>query len=237
MLFDVVLPAIISVITIAIVWLYPKFRIKIESLFEDKEFRVLDVFFLVVVMAVMVTVIVFIPEQAIQILFLGAYSFVLFLFTYIAVEKWFFAVLPPIIFLALYYSGFWGGFLPTLFAVIFVISISVYVGSLFSWTTALVFAALITIMDFIQVIGTKFMGQAAEKVMGLQLPVAIQVPTFPIEGEVILGLGDLFLAGLLSIQISKKYNRRAGVISAISIGIAFFIFEVLAIYFRLETYF
>jgi len=237
MLFDIALPAVVCVITIAIVWLYPKFRTKIESLFEDKKFGVLDAVFLVIAMGVMVTVIVLIPEQVIQILFLGAYSFVLFLFTYIAVERIYFAVLPPIFFLALYFSDFWGPLSSTLFAVVFVISISVYVGSLFSWTTVLVFAALITVMDVIQVIGTKFMGEAADKVMGLQLPVAIRVPMFPITGEAILGLGDLFLAGLLSIQTSRKYNVWAGIMSAISIGIAFFIFEVLAIYFKLHIYF
>lgn len=235
MLFDVALPAVISVITIMIVLLYPKFRTRIESLFEDKEFSVLDTVFLVIAMGVMVTVVVLIPEQAMQILFLGAYSFVLFLFTYVAVERMHFAVLPPIIFLALYFSEFWGPLSSTLFAVIFVISISIYVGSLFSWTTILVFAALITVMDVIQVFGTKFMGEAAGKAMALQLPVAIQVPMFPITGEAMLGLGDLFLAGLLSIQTSRRYNVRAGIISAISIGLAFFIFEIF--YFRLRTYF
>lgn len=236
-MFDVSLPVIVSLITIAIVWLFPKFRNKVEDIFEERKFSVLDAFFLVIAMGVMVTVIVLIPEQAIQILFLAAYSFVLFFFTYIVLDKWHFAVLPPAIFLILYFSPLWSSLLVTLFAIIFIVSITIYVGSLFSWSTVLIFTAMITVMDVIQVLGTKFMGQAADKVMQLQLPVAIQVPTFPIEGNVILGLGDLFLAGLLSIQTSRKFNRCAGIISAISIGIAFFIFETLAINYEFSSYF
>jgi hypothetical protein len=236
-MFDVSLPIIVSLITIAIVWLFPKFKNKVENLFEEKKFSVFDAFFLVVAMGVMVTVIVMIPEQAIQTLFLAAYSFVLFFFTYITLDKWYIALLPPAIFLILYFSPLWSSILITLFAIIFIVSITIYVSSLFSWSTVLIFTAMITTMDVIQVIGTKFMGQAADKVMQLQLPVAIQVPAFPIGGDVILGLGDLFLAGLLSIQTSRKFDRRAGIISAISIGIAFFIFETLAIYFNFSSYF
>ncbi len=236
-MFDISLPVIISLITILIVWLFPKFKDKVGTIFEEKKFGARDAVFLVVAMGVMVTAIVFIPQQAIQILFLAAYSFVLFLFTYITLDKWYFAVLPPAIFLVLYFSSLWGSLLVTLFAIIFIVSITIYVGSLFSWSTVLIFTALITVMDIIQVFGTNFMGQAATKVLQLQLPVAIQVRTFPIEGEVILGLGDLFLAGLLSIQTSRKYNRRAGIISAISFGVAFFIFEVLANYFNFRSFF
>lgn len=236
-MFDISLPVIVSLITTLIVWLFPKFRNKVEGIFEEKKFGVRDVVFLVVAMGAMVTAIVFIPQQAIQILFLAAYTFVLFLITYIALDKWYFAVLPPAIFLILYFSTLWSSLLITLFAVIFIVSITIYVGNLFSWSTVLIFTALITVMDVIQVFGTNFMGQAATKVIQLQLPVAIQVTTFPIEGEVFLGLGDLFLAGLLSIQTSRKFNKRAGLISAISIGVAFFIFEALANYFNFRSFF
>ena len=236
MQFDIVLPLTISIITIATVWLYEKFETRIKSLFEEKEFQIRDVVFLVIAMGVMVTVIVFVPQQAIKVLFLTAYSFVLFLFTYVGTEKLYLAVLPPIVFVALYLF-FWDIVLLNIFAVIFAVFISVYLGGLFSWTTVLVFAGLITVMDFIQVFGTGFMGEAAGKFIKLELPVLIYVPTFPTENWVGLGLGDIFLAGLLAIQTAQKYSRKAGITSAISVGFAFFLFEIALFYYEFASFF
>jgi len=138
--------------------------------------------------------------------------------------------------LALYHF-FWNNTLLNIFAVIFAIFISVYLGGLFSWTSVLVFAGLITVMDFIQVFGTGFMVEAANKFIKLELPVLIYVPTFPIENWIGLGLGDIFLAGLLGIQTAQKYGRRAGVISAISVGFAFFLFEIAFFYYEFANFF
>jgi hypothetical protein len=237
MLFDIVLPSIITIITIAIVWLYAKLETKIKSLLEEKEFSIRDAVFLVIAMGAMITVIVFVPHQAIQVLFLISYAFVLFLITYIASDKWYFSLLPPIVFIALYFSPLWNNTLVNIFAIIFAVFISVYLGGLFSWATVLVFAALLTIMDIIQVFLTGFMGAAAGKFGMLQLPVMIHVATFPREGGIVLGLGDIFLAGLLAIQTARKYNRKAGVISAFSIGFAFLVFEIGILNYEFAGYF
>lgn len=236
MSFDIVLPTVISLVTVVIVLLYQKFESRMESLFEEKEFQIRDVVLLVVAMGVMVTIIVFVPQQAIQVLFLAAYSFVLFLFAYTAAEKWYLAVVPPAIFIALYLY-FWNIWLLNTFAIIFAVSISIYLGGLFSWRTVLAFAGLITVMDVIQVFGTGFMGEAADKAITLRLPVLIQVPTFPRAGGIGLGLGDIFLGGLLSIQAMRKYGRKAGVVSAMFLGFAFFIFEILLFYYEFARFF
>jgi presenilin-like A22 family membrane protease len=240
MLFDIVLPSVVSIITIAIVLLYEKFEHKMKSLFEEKEFQIRDAIFLVIGMGVMVTIIAFVPELAIQILFMVAYSFILFLFTYIASEKWYLALLPPAAFLLLYAFS-WNLLFLDIFAVVFSLVISIYLGGLFSWVTVLVFAVLITIMDFIQVFGTGFMGQAADKFLNLGLPVLIVVPTFPGKGFPLaligLGLGDIFLTGLLAIQLTLKYGKRAGIISAITTGVAFFFFEIALLNFEFAEYF
>jgi uncharacterized membrane protein (UPF0136 family) len=74
---------------------------------------------------------------------------------------------------------------------------------------------------------TKFMVEAAEAGLGLKLPIAVILPTFPsLVSTMILGLGDFFLAGLLVIQLCKKYGRKSAIISVITIAIAFFVFEV-----------
>jgi hypothetical protein len=137
----------------------------------------------------------------------------------------------------LYHSGYWNILLVNLFAIFFAVSIVVYLGGLFSWTTVLVFAALIVGMDIVQVFGTKFMGTAADKLVELELPILIRVPTYPAGGWIGLGLGDIFLAGLLAIQIARRYDRKAALISAVSIGFAFFLYEVVAFTFRIFDYF
>lgn len=226
--FDIVLPAVVTLTTIAVVLLYGKFENKMKSLFEEKEFRIRDSIFLVIGMGIMVTIIALAPQLAIQILFIIAYSFVLFLFTFIASDKWYLAVMPPTIFLVLYLLGrpFWNFVVLDIFAIVFAVFISIYMGGLFSWKSVLVFALLITCMDVIQVLGTGFMGDAATKFVALELPVLIQVPTFPFEGAILLGLGDIFLTGLMALQLTFKYGKRAGVTAAISTGFAFLLFEI-----------
>ncbi|MFP3984711.1 MAG: hypothetical protein ACLFU9_01915 [Candidatus Bathyarchaeia archaeon] len=236
MTFDIVLPSIVSIVAITTVLLYAKFETKLKSLFEEKEFRVRDSIFLVVAMSFMVTVIVFVPQEAIKVLFLVAYFFVLFLFTYVAVEKWYLAVLPPIAFVALYLF-FWDLILLNIFAILFAVFVSVYLGGLFSWTTVLIFAGLITVMDVVQVFVTGYMGEAATKLIGLRLPVLVYVTTFPRDGWIGLGLGDIFLAGLLSIQTMLRFDRKTGVISALSMGIAFFIYETIVFHFEFFGFF
>ncbi len=228
--FDIVLPSIVSLVSIAIIFLYPRFEARMKPLLEEKEFRIRDAILLVVGMAIMVTIIALVPQQAILILFLAAYSFVLFLLTFITVEKWYLALLPPVVFVASYFSGLWGIELANIFALAFAILVSLYLGSFFSWVTVLVFAGLITVMDVIQVFVTGFMGSAAVKFIDLQLPVLIQVSTFPIDGVIFLGLGDIFLAGLLVIQTMQKYGRKVAILSAVTIGLGFFLFESAVFY-------
>ncbi len=231
MLFDIILPSIISMVTIAVVLLYNKFEAKLKTLFEEKEFRIRDTIILVIAMGLMVSIIVLVPQQAIQILFLAAYSFILFLFTYVAADKWYLALVTPSVFLVLYLF-FWNLLLLNVFAILFAIMISVYMGGVFSWKTVLVFAGLLTVMDVVQVFLTEHMVEAAYKFLDLRLPVMIFVNTFPREGWFGLGLGDVFLAGLLSIQTMKRFDRKAGALSAISIGAAFFVYETIVFYYE-----
>ncbi len=207
-----------------------------KPLTGEREFKIQHVILLVISMGIMVTLMAFIPQLAILVLFIGAYLFVLFLFTYILIERWYLAIIPPIIFAGLYLYA-WNLVFANVFAVIFSVFISLYIGSLFSWNTILVFACLLTFMDVIQVFGTGFMAEAANKFLSLQLPVLIIVPTFPTIGQIGLGLGDIFLAGLLTIQTMQKYNNKAGIISAASIGFAFFLFEIALFQYQFAQYF
>ncbi len=63
--------------------------------------------------------------------------------------------------------------------------------------------------------------------IGLHLPIAIVIMTFPSPRGIALGLGDIFLSGLLTIQTTTKYGKKAGLLVAVTISCVLFIFEVL----------
>jgi hypothetical protein len=151
-------------------------------------------------------------------------------------ERWYLAFLPPALFVLLYlvYNGtiLWFPFLLNVYAVMFAVLITLYLGSLFSWRTVFIFAALLTVMDIILVLVTGTMVQAAEATRSLSLPVMVSVPLIPLittgDGVLMLslGLGDFFFAGLLGIQTLKRYGRRFAIFSAVGMTVSFFIFEV-----------
>lgn len=233
MMFDISLPLALSLITVAVLFVHTKLGGRIKSLLGGKEFTTRDVILLVVMMGVMVTVlgwtVIKIPEMAIVVFFLYAYSTVLFMFTYLIVPKWYLALLAPALFIALYFL-LWNLYFLTLFAIIFAICASVYLGGLFTWKTTAIFLTLLTLMDVIQVFLTGFMVEAG-KIMSeqLRLPVVIVLPTFPSKvspsGFLALGLGDFFLTGLLVIQTREKYGKRWGLATVVAIGAVFLLLE------------
>jgi presenilin-like A22 family membrane protease len=177
-----------------------------------------------------VSVLVVFPTQAILVLFLLVFSVALFMITYLISQKWYLGPIGPTVFLALYFTfkdtSVWNFWLLDLFAVIFVVFITVYVGSLFTWKTTLVFALLLTIMDVIQVLYTGYMVKTSERIISLSLPIFIVLPVVPALHPLLgLGLGDLFLTGLLSIQTAKKFGRKTALMSVLSIVIVFGIVE------------
>ncbi|KPV64420.1 MAG: hypothetical protein AOA66_0231 [Candidatus Bathyarchaeota archaeon BA2] len=236
MILDFLLPSTLFLIAVAIVFLYALYEKKVSSLFGGKEFRVGHVVLLVIVIGVMVTVMVFVPEEAIRILFLFSYSAIFFLFTYLIVPKWYLAVPTPFLFVALYFSPYWNLYSFNFFAIIFAICISVYMGSLFAWKTTAAFVALLTIMDIIQVLITGHMVTSGEKAIALGLPVAIILPAFPSKVLMILGLGDVFLVGLLSIQTMKKYGRKFAFVSILSVTMVFLLLQTILLNYGFQIF-
>jgi len=229
MIFDISVPVALSLITLAVLFVHTKLSGKVKSLVGGREFTTRDVVLLVVMMGVMVTVlgwtVITIPEMAIMVFFLFAYSTVLFLFTYLLVPRWYLAVVAPALFIASYFL-FWNLYLLNIFAAIFAICISVYLGNLFTWKTTAVFVALLTVMDVVQVFVTGFMVESSGKAIGLLLPAMIVLPSFPLQGYfMLLGLGDIFLSGLLVIQSAQRYGKRWGFATIVAIGVVFFLLE------------
>ena len=247
MILDILLPSVLFLIAVAIVFLYAKLEKKMDSLLGGHEFRIGHVVLLVTGIGVLVTILVFVPERAMMVFFFFAYSTILFLFTYLLAPKWYLAVLTPALFIALYImykdTYLWNAYLPpyipyllNFFAIIFAICISFYMGSLFTWKTTAAFVALLTIMDIIQVLITGHMVTSGEKGIALGLPVAIILPTFPYESRIILGLGDVFLFGLLSIQTTQKYGKKFGLASIVSITVVFLLLQTILLNTGVESF-
>lgn len=225
MIVDVLLPSVLFLIGVVVVFLYSKLDEKVDYLFGEKEFRLWHIILLLAATGIMVTILVFIPDQSLLLLFTFAYVAILFLFTYLFVPKWFLAIIPPIFFILLFLY-YWNIYLFNFFAILFGISISIYMGKLFTWKTTAVFVSLLTIIDIIQVLVTRFTVASAERLVELGMPVGIILPTFPFAGgSTFLGLGDIFLIGLLVIQNTRKYGRKFGLASIISIVGVFFLFQ------------
>src|SRR4030043_1977646 len=162
-----------------------------------------------------------------------------------AQERWYVAVQPPALFVLLFafynvvYTGtpVWYPILLDVFALTFAVLIILYLGSLFTWKTVLVFAVLLTIVDIIFVLGTGSMVVAAQQFTGLGLPVLVYLPNVPLvvapQGFLSffgflprgLGLGDFFFAGILALQTFKRYNKRVALLSIAAMTISFAIWE------------
>lgn len=247
MILDILLPSVLFLIALVIIFLHTRLEKKVDSLFGGTELRIRHVILLVAAIGIMVTILVFVPERAMMIFFLFAYSTIMFLFTYLFAPKWYLAFLTPTLFIALYFmykdTYLWNVYLPphipyllNFFAIIFAVCVSVYMGSLFTWKATAAFVVLLTIMDVIQVLITGYMVASAEKSIALGLPVAIIVPAFPSTGRLTLGLGDIFLFGLLSIQTTRKYGRKFGIASTVSITVVFLLLQTILLNTGVENF-
>lgn len=158
-------------------------------------------------------------------------------------ERWYTAVQPPALFVLLFvffnvvYDGtlVWYPILLDVFALTFAVLIILYLGSLFTWKTVLVFAVLLTIVDIILVLGTGTMVDAAQQFTGLGLPVLVYIPKIPLipipaGSQSIgffgfipsgLGLGDFFFAGILALQTLRKFDKKTALLSVVAMSISF----------------
>ncbi|MCD6530597.1 hypothetical protein J7L06_10020 [Candidatus Bathyarchaeota archaeon] len=231
MIYDVTLPIYLFSVSLLATILSLRYSYKFEAFFGKREFKRSETVILVLAMGVAVALIVFIPSLAILVLVLSANSLLQFLLIYTVTENKLLAALLPPIFLSSYFF-FWNDISLNLFALLAVLSLSLLSGTLFTWNTTVLFAALLTSMDVFHVFVTKFMVVSGERLIAMRLPVVVVMPTFPLEGRIVLGLGDVFLLCLLTIQTAKRSGLKAGVISAATISLVFLIAESMLLTFR-----
>ena len=154
--------------------------------------------------------------------------------------RWYIAAQPPALFVLLFvffafaYNGAFNVWFPILldcFGFTFAFLIILYLSSLFTWKTALVFAAILPILDTALVF-TGPMVAAAKTFTGLGLPVLVWLPKLPLfinsAGAIQLsglGLGDFFFAGVLAVQTFNKFDKQTALIAAFVIALSFGIWE------------
>jgi len=243
MMFDVLLPMVLFLVTAATLYVHSKSEVRVESIFEERKLDYRYAVIMVVAAGIMMSALLLIPDKAVMVLFISAYSALLFLFTYLVAPKWYLAFLPPALFTAIFFSPYWMSnvfgvyWIFNVFGIVFAILVSVLLGSLFEWKTTAVFVVLITIVDVVQVLITKQMVESGKILLELQLPVMIILPTFPYVGGLFaLGLGDFFLSGLLSIQTAQKYGRKLGFASAMAIAVVFLVFQTVLLNFDVQAF-
>ena len=127
--FDVILSLILFFVSLGTLFLYDKSEVKVKSLFGENKFRTRDAVLIVLLMGIMVTVIAFTPQLAIMVLILFVYTLFLFLFTYVLSSKWYLAILPPTLFL-IFYFFYWNIYLIDIFAILFVVSITLSISGI-----------------------------------------------------------------------------------------------------------
>jgi hypothetical protein len=227
----------------------------IFSDFKKAKARLFSIAFLIASFAAATTSLFILDSNGLMIYGISAFL-CLFAFTFVALlydehrantrERWYLAIVPPalFIFLYLFFSGtpIWFPYLLDIYGIVFAVLIILYLGSLFTWKTTLIFVALLTAMDIVLVLITGTMVSAASHVSALQLPMLITVRTVPsvtIEGNLIwmsLGLGDFFFTGLIALQSLRKYERDFAIISIAAMSASFFVFEALLLTYELRAF-
>lgn len=83
MYFDIAMPLTLFAVTMAAMFLNGKVERKLKTAFEGREFGIKDAFMLVASISIAVSIMALVPWMAIMIVFLFAYSMLLFIFSYI----------------------------------------------------------------------------------------------------------------------------------------------------------
>ncbi len=82
MYFDILMPTILFIVTLAAMFLARKAEFKLKATVEEREFKNRDIALLVTMIAVAVSIVVFVPSMTIMALFLFSYSSLLYTVTY-----------------------------------------------------------------------------------------------------------------------------------------------------------
>ncbi len=217
---DLILPTVSLVFLNVVVWAYPRVEHKMKRFMEEGEFTVKDALGLALVLAVAVAILAISPSALLLVLSMIGIGFVLNLTSLIITgNRWISVILPAVFYVCFFF--FWNLKLLNVFALILSFGASLILASAFSWSSSLVFIAVLTLIDVIHVFGTKMMVEVGQKGIQLGLPIMLLLPAYPAGGYLGFGLGDLFVASLITIRNWERFGGKAGLIT--SIHVTFFL--------------
>ncbi|MEM2486494.1 MAG: hypothetical protein QXT06_05630 [Candidatus Bathyarchaeia archaeon] len=220
----------IFIVMMAALLLEEKIGYKKEKIFEKGQISAKDAVLFTIsigaLIAIMGIIIKYGLIEAVSALTIIAFSAILFLFTYLLLGKYrVLAALPPIFFISTYLllrgTIIWDVILLNIFAVTSAIIAVYFLGTLFTWKSTLIFASLICLLDIYHVFISGAMAELATASINLKLPNMVIL-----QGKG-LGLGDLTLAGILTIQTLTKKGQKHAALTITSITATFLIFEIL----------
>ncbi|RLG46649.1 MAG: hypothetical protein DRN90_06185 [Thermoproteota archaeon] len=215
---DLVLPTVSLLFLNAVVWAYPKVEPAIRQFMEEGEFTVKDALGLAAIMAIAIAVLALSPSTLLLAVSMIGIGLVLNLTSLIVTgNRWISLLLPCFFYVCFFF--FWNLGLLNVFAIILAFGASLILANAFSWKASLAFVAVLTLIDVIHVFGTKMMVEVGYKGIQLRLPLMLLLPTFPAKGYLGFGLGDLFVAALLTVKNWEKFGGRAGLITSAYIAL------------------
>lgn len=99
------------------------------------------------------------------------------------------------------YFNYWNTYTFNLMAILLVVSLILLMSNIISWKASKLLFTLLLIMDITLVFITKDMVALGSKILSLQIPILIHIPY---GRGISIGLGDIFIFGLLCLQFTKE---------------------------------
>ncbi len=215
---DLILPTVSLIFLNFVVWTYPRLEPRMKQFLEEGEFSVKDALALALVLAGAIVILALSPSALLLILSMIGIGFVLNLTSLIITgNRWISVILPSTFYVCFFF--FWNLKLLNLFAIVLAFGASLILANVFTWKSSLAFVAILTLIDIIHVFGTKMMVEVGQKGIQLGLPIMLLLPAYPARGYLGFGLGDLFVASLITVRNWEKFGGRAGLVTSIHIAI------------------
>ncbi|MEM4143989.1 MAG: hypothetical protein QW445_07630 [Candidatus Bathyarchaeia archaeon] len=227
MMFDVVTAALLFSTSILSTRLYTKWNRQTAAL----DFVELKLKYILVAIAVLIAALAlfsYSPAMLVYYGYLAAFTAALYASSYLLSGRHYVSIALTALF-ALSFMFAWNILTLNAFALTAGILFSIMLAAVMDNKSLLFFAAALTVFDIIMVLGPMpLMTSAAEKIITLQLPSIVILPTFPVGGGMILGLGDVIFASLLTIKTGEGKGWRKALTCALLIAASFTIFTFIS---------
>ncbi|HEY9245459.1 MAG TPA: hypothetical protein VIO11_01290 [Candidatus Methanoperedens sp.] len=235
----VILSFIVGIIITVCLYLRERFstnfeRIFQESLNQEKLDKKYIIFFSLLIFPATVFILKNLNENIVLYFYFLAGFLILGSVAYILTGRKI-TILSGLIYPILYFN-YWNIYTFNLTSVLLVISLILLMSNMISWKILRLFFILLLSMDIVLVFVTRDMVTFGHKILSLQIPILIHIP---FGKGVSMGLGDIFIAGLLCMQFAKEkaYQKNKSLqLIWTNIAFLFIILYIVITYLPEQTY-